>query len=47
MERPTLSLVLPVFNEEPVIPELLRRLDEFLRAVGVTWEVVFVNDGGR
>ncbi len=47
MERPTLSLVLPVFNEEPVIPELLRRLDEFLRAVGVTWEVVFVNDGSK
>jgi dolichol-phosphate mannosyltransferase len=47
MDRPTLSLVLPVFNEEPVIPELLRRLDEFLGAVGVSWEVVFVNDGSR
>lgn len=47
MERPTLSLVLPVFNEEPVIPELLKRLDEFLKAVGVTWEVVFVNDGSK
>jgi len=47
MERPTLSLVLPVFNEEPVIPELLKRLGEFLKEVGVTWEVVFVNDGSR
>jgi polyisoprenyl-phosphate glycosyltransferase len=47
MERPTLSLVLPVYNEEPVIPELLKRLDEFLREVGVTWEVVFVNDGSK
>jgi dolichol-phosphate mannosyltransferase len=47
MDRPTLSLVLPVYNEEPVIPELLRRLDEFLRVVGVSWEVLFVNDGSR
>jgi dolichol-phosphate mannosyltransferase len=47
MERPTLSLVLPIYNEEPVIPELHRRLTEFLGQVGVTWEVVFVNDGSR
>jgi polyisoprenyl-phosphate glycosyltransferase len=45
--RPTLSLVLPIYNEEPVIPELHRRLDEFLAEVGVTWEVVFVNDGSK
>lgn len=47
MERPVLSLVLPVFNEEPVIAELHRRLQEFLNVVGVTWEVVFVDDGSR
>jgi dolichol-phosphate mannosyltransferase len=45
MARVDLSLVLPVFNEEPVIPELATRLREFLGAVGVTWEVVFVDDG--
>jgi dolichol-phosphate mannosyltransferase len=44
-DRPELSLVLPIFNEEEVIPELRRRLGEFLSAVGATWEVVFVNDG--
>jgi dolichol-phosphate mannosyltransferase len=45
MERPELSIVLPIFNEEPVIDELHRRLGEFLGAVGTTWEVVFVDDG--
>src|SRR5262245_47550840 len=45
--RPELSLVLPIFNEEPVIDELLRRLAEFLAAVGTTWEVIFVDDGSK
>src|SRR4028119_1427961 len=47
MARPTLSLVLPIFNEEAVIPELDRRLRAFLGQVGITWEVVFVDDGSR
>jgi polyisoprenyl-phosphate glycosyltransferase len=48
MQRPTLSLVIPVFNEEAIIPELDRRLRAFLgelKEVGSAWEVVFVNDG--
>jgi glycosyltransferase involved in cell wall biosynthesis len=45
MERPELSIVLPIFNEEPVIDELHRRLGEFLGAVGVSWEVIFIDDG--
>jgi dolichol-phosphate mannosyltransferase len=47
MSRPTLSLVLPIFNESEVIPELDRRLKEFLGAVGVSWEVVFIDDGSK
>jgi dolichol-phosphate mannosyltransferase len=47
MSVPTLSVVLPIFNEEPVIPELDRRLREVLDALDVTWEVIFVNDGSR
>jgi glycosyltransferase involved in cell wall biosynthesis len=42
---PRLSLVLPVFNEEETVPELARRLHELLRKIGVTWEVIFVDDG--
>lgn len=47
MKRPTLSLVLPIYNEEEVIPELHVRLQEFLGKLGVTCEVVFVNDGSK
>ena len=44
-ERPTLSLVIPIFNEEETIPTLHARLSAFLGSLGETWEVVFVNDG--
>jgi polyisoprenyl-phosphate glycosyltransferase len=41
------SLVLPVFNEEKVLPELLRRLSLLLEELDRAgrWEVIFVNDG--
>ncbi|HEY2899790.1 MAG TPA: glycosyltransferase family 2 protein [Polyangia bacterium] len=48
--RPKLSLVLPVFNEEEVIPELERRLIAFfagLHGVGDAWEVIFIDDGSK
>jgi dolichol-phosphate mannosyltransferase len=47
MPRPTLSLVLPIYNEEEVIPELHARLQEFLSKLGVDSEVLFVNDGSK
>lgn len=47
MTRPTLSLVLPIYNEEEVIPELHGRLQAFLAALGTDAEVVFVNDGSK
>jgi dolichol-phosphate mannosyltransferase len=47
----TLSLVIPIFNEEEGIPELERRLAAMLEDIraqtGLDWEVVFVNDGSR
>src|SRR5262245_59114299 len=46
-QRPELSIVLPIFNEEPVIDELHRRLTEFLAAAGTSWEVIFVDDGSK
>jgi len=45
--RPTVSLVLPIYNEEEVIPELHQRLQEFLTKLALPAEVVFVNDGSR
>ena len=51
MDAPVLSLVLPIFNEEAIIPELDRRLRAFLagvgNGVGEAWEVIFVNDGSK
>ena len=41
---PALSIVIPVFNEEPNLPVLFARLYPVLDALG-GYEVVFVNDG--
>ena len=48
MKRPTLTLVIPIFNEEAVIPELDRRVQSTFASIGDAiedWEVVFVDDG--
>jgi polyisoprenyl-phosphate glycosyltransferase len=45
VSRPDLSVVIPVFNEVAVIPELGKRLAAVLEALGCRWEVVFVDDG--
>jgi dolichol-phosphate mannosyltransferase len=42
---PTLSLVLPVFNEEEVLPALLERLRTLLDRLKLPTEVIFVDDG--
>jgi len=50
MQRPVLSLVIPMFNEELIIAELDRRLRDFLAElpeIGACWEVVFINDGSK
>jgi dolichol-phosphate mannosyltransferase len=46
-DPPTVSAVVPIFNEAENLPELRRRLSEALDATGQTWEVVFVDDGSR
>lgn len=44
---PTLSVVVPVFNEMENVPALLDRLLPALAAAGLTFEVLFVDDGSR
>jgi undecaprenyl-phosphate 4-deoxy-4-formamido-L-arabinose transferase len=42
-----LSLVIPVFNEEKCLPELLERCLKTCRGIGTTFEVVLIDDGSR
>jgi undecaprenyl-phosphate 4-deoxy-4-formamido-L-arabinose transferase len=44
---PVLSVVIPVYNEEAVLPGLFARLYPALDALERHYEVVFVNDGSR
>jgi polyisoprenyl-phosphate glycosyltransferase len=44
---PIYSLVVPIFNEEAVIPMLLRRLDALLDALDARGEVIVVDDGSE
>lgn len=44
-ERPTYSLVVPIYNEEAVLPLLLPRLDTLLARLDGPAEVVFIDDG--
>src|SRR5882757_5644894 len=39
------SIVIPVFNEEAVLPVLLRRLDQLLARLQEPAEAIFVDDG--
>lgn len=45
--QPTYSLVLPIFNEEAVLPALLARLDKLLDRLEGNAEVIFVDDGSH
>lgn len=42
-----LSVVVPVFNEERILEELFRRLQEAAGTVTDRYEIIFVNDGSR
>jgi undecaprenyl-phosphate 4-deoxy-4-formamido-L-arabinose transferase len=42
-----LSVIVPVYNEEPTLPALYARLYPALDALGVRYEVIFINDGSR
>jgi polyisoprenyl-phosphate glycosyltransferase len=44
----SLALVVPIYNEAQVLPELLRRLDSlFTTCPEFKWTAIFVNDGSR
>ncbi|MFC7243361.1 glycosyltransferase family 2 protein [Catellatospora aurea] len=47
MAVPRLSVVIPMYNEEAVLPLLVSRLRPVLDGLGQTYEVVAVDDGSR
>jgi undecaprenyl-phosphate 4-deoxy-4-formamido-L-arabinose transferase len=47
MSAPEVSVVIPVYNEEAVLPALFARLYPALDALGCSYEVIFVNDGSQ
>jgi glycosyltransferase involved in cell wall biosynthesis len=47
MDRPQISVVIPLFNEEQNVQPLLDELFNALAAVGRTYEVICVDDGSR
>jgi undecaprenyl-phosphate 4-deoxy-4-formamido-L-arabinose transferase len=42
---PRVSVVVPVYNEEAVLPSLFTRLYPALDALGESYEIIFINDG--
>jgi undecaprenyl-phosphate 4-deoxy-4-formamido-L-arabinose transferase len=47
MSAPQLSVVIPVYNEGAALPALFARLYPALDALGLRYEVLFVDDGSR
>jgi polyisoprenyl-phosphate glycosyltransferase len=47
MKKTTISIVVPVYNEEAVVLESYRRLKAVMAAQKDSYELIFVNDGSR
>jgi glycosyltransferase involved in cell wall biosynthesis len=43
----SISVLVPVMNEEGNLEELLQRLSDQLDEIGLLWEIIFVDDGSR
>jgi glycosyltransferase involved in cell wall biosynthesis len=46
-ESPAISVVVPAYNEQEVLAEFHARTVPVLEAIGLPFEVVYVNDGSR
>ena len=45
MNKPYISVVIPIYNEECVLPEMYKRVTSVMDAYGKPYELVLVNDG--
>ena len=47
MQPKMLSLIVPVYFEEEVLPASYARMDGVMRSIGLPYEIIYVNDGSR
>jgi glycosyltransferase involved in cell wall biosynthesis len=47
ISNPSLSVIIPVFNEEESIPDLHTRVHDALECLALNYEIVYVDDGSR
>ena len=47
INSPDISLVVPAYNEETVLPEFMARARAALDATGLSWEIIFADDGSK
>ena len=47
LSQPELSIVVPLYNEEKNLDVLFSRLTDVLNQIGMTYEIVCINDGSR
>lgn len=40
-----LSIIIPIYNEEKVIPETYKRVDEVLKPLDISYEIIIIDDG--
>ncbi|HOE15845.1 MAG TPA: glycosyltransferase [Syntrophorhabdaceae bacterium] len=44
-DKPYISVLVPVLNEQESLPELQKRLYDTLEAIGKPYEIIYINDG--
>ena len=47
MEKILCSVIVPMYNEEEVIPETYRRLTKVMEGLNKSYEIIFINDGSQ
>lgn len=47
LNKPSISVVVPVYNSEPILPKLVSRLHPMLDSLADHYELVLVNDGSH
>ena len=42
-----ISIVIPVYNSEPILPDLIRRIQAVLPTISTRYEIILINDGSK